>query len=227
MIASAPKQQRLARRRYAWLWRVTPALALLSAIGFFLLGTRENRPRAPEISAFPARMGPFVMLRDESLDPAVRDTLAADALLNRTYRDPAAGRFADLLIAWYASQRGGESQPHSPQVCLPAGGWTPESSGEIAIQTAEGPIRVNRYLVRNGPERAVVLYWYQLMSRAVASEWTAKMWLMSDALFHRRSDEGLVRIVVWRGNGPAAQAEATAADFARAVYPAIATSLPR
>jgi len=66
-----------------------------------------------------------------------------------------------VFVAWFQSQRGGESQPHSPQVCLPAAGWTPTVSDRIAMDTRSGAATVDRYIAKLGAERAFVLYWYQ------------------------------------------------------------------
>ncbi|MGA2329675.1 MAG: exosortase C-terminal domain/associated protein EpsI [Bryobacteraceae bacterium] len=72
-----------------------------------------------------------------------------------------------------ARNGGGERQPHSPRICLPANGWNTLSSGEVAIGTSAGPVTANRYLAASRNSRAAILYWYQLPRRTVASEWLA------------------------------------------------------
>jgi EpsI family protein len=86
---------------------------------------------------------------------------------------------------------------------------------------------VNRYIVAKGPERPVVLYWYQTLRRVIAGEWAAKFWLMSDALRDNRTDTALVRIVVWAPPGGDESATDGAAGFARSLYPALRDSLPQ
>jgi EpsI family protein len=129
-------------------------------------------------------------------------------------------------VAWFQSQRSGTSQPHSPQVCLPASGWVPESNGLIDIQTSAGAITVDRYVVVHGQERAVVLYWYQTPRRVVAGEWAAKFWLMADAVRDRRTDTSLVRVTTWVKTDLAA-ATRDATEFSKRLYPLLREVLPQ
>jgi EpsI family protein len=54
---------------------------------------------------------------------------------------------------------------------------------------------VNRFVIRKGTERQVVLYWYQSHGRVVASEYWSKMYLVFDAVRSHRSDAALVRVI--------------------------------
>jgi EpsI family protein len=72
-------------------------------------------------------------------------------------------------------------------------------------------------VVANRDARDVVLYWYQTPSRAVASEWAAKFWLMADALRYHRTDTSLVRVVVPTNASDDQAASIAAARFAMAV----------
>ncbi len=191
----------------------------------------EHPPVPPALSQFPATLAEWRELREDPIDPDVANTLKADRLLSRTYihstgTNPGA-ESAGFLVAWFQSQRAGASQPHSPQVCLPASGWTPESTGLLAITTAAGAITVNRYVVADRSERAVILYWYQTSRRAIAGEWASKFWLVADAFRDRRTDTALVRIVVESQPGDDDRATRTAVDFARSVYPVLREALPR
>jgi EpsI family protein len=102
---------------------------------------------------------------------------------------------------------------------LPASGWTPEVTDELTIDSAAGAIVVNPYVVANRTQRAVVLYWYQTPRRAIASEWSAKLWLVADALRDRRTDTALVRVIAWPAERGDQAATAAAMDFARDLYP--------
>jgi hypothetical protein len=118
----------------------------------------------------------------------------------------------NLFVAWFQSQRGGRTQPHSPKVCLPGAGWTAEDSGEIQIQTPAESIPANRLVASNLGQRAVVLYWYQTPRRVLAGEWESKFWLIPDALRDHRTDTALVRVVVWTGKGQEAEATETGSN---------------
>jgi EpsI family protein len=170
------------------------------------------------------------MLSDDPLDADTVRTLGADRILNRTYQRRDSAQPVNLLVAWFQSQRAGASQPHSPKVCLPASGWQPVTSSLVNIDTAAGPIEVNRYVVAKRRRRAVVLYWYQNASRAVAGEWASKFWTVAGAFTERRTDLALVRVVVQgrRKDGPADLERGTsiAAELARDAYPLLGSELP-
>jgi hypothetical protein len=117
----------------------------------------ERLPAPPDLSRFPAAFGAWERLQEDPIDPAVAGELQADQLLSRTYIRRQDGSVAALLVAWFQSQRSGTRQPHSPKVCLPASGWTPETTGELMLHTAAGVIAVNRYTITNSRQRAVAV----------------------------------------------------------------------
>jgi EpsI family protein len=179
----------------------------------------ERPPTPPPLSHFPVEAGGWTVLREDPVAADMARELGADRLWSRIYVRTSTGSLASLLVAWFQTQRGGVRQPHSPKVCLPASGWTPEVVDEVTLDTTAGPIAVNRYVVANRRQRAVVLYWYQTPRRAIAGEWAAKLWLVADALRDRRTDTALVRVVAWPGEGGDAAATTVAMGFARNLYP--------
>ena len=146
--------------------------------------------------------------------------VAADA-------DPTPG--SDLLsfsiyVGYYDGQTKGKTI-HSPKNCLPGSGWEALGSTVAAVNTPDGTVEVNRYLLQNGDERALVLYWYQGRGRVQASEYMVKWDLLRDAALMHRSDEALVRIVV-----PIVESEEISFDLAQLVaeklVPALDNALP-
>ena len=132
-----------------------------------------------------------------------------------------------MFVAAFRSQRNGKA-PHSPKNCLPGSGWTQLSSDmyPVDIGTAQ-PIIVNRYVVQFGDQRSLVMYWYQSRDRVVASEYTAKFYVMADAIRLNRTDTALVRVVVpianrRRGHGR----PATAATFVKTFFSPLRKILP-
>ena len=211
-----------------WSRALVPAVLVAQALMAGLGGATERPPAMADLSRFPDRIGLWSKTSDQKVDPAVEAQLGADQLISRTYVSVPAGTVADLFIAWFQSQRGGKTQPHSPKVCLPGSGWTPVESGEMQIETAAGAIPVNRYVISsNFGQRAVVLYWYQTPRRVLAGEWESKFWLIPDAIRDHRTDTSLVRVIVWTTKGAEAAATATAADFARGLHPVLRETLPR
>lgn len=206
---------------------VVPAFLAVQALLVYWVAGEQQLPAPPNLARVPAAFGDWAQLREEPLDPEIVNELHADRLLNRLYVSRGAGSLASLFVAWFQSQRGGQAQPHSPKVCLPGSGWIPQEAGDMNIATSTGPMTVNRYLVSNGSERAVVLYWYQTPRRVIASEWASKFWLVVDGMRDKRTDTALVRIVAWSGIGGDQAATRTAASFAEKIYPQLREQLPR
>jgi EpsI family protein len=187
----------------------------------------ERPPVPPDLSRFPAEVGQWQQFREDPMAPDIAAELGADQVLSRTYVDRSAGLFGSVLVLWYQSQRAGNSQPHSPTMCLPGSGWIPEVTGEVTLDTPEGAITVNRYVVVKGRERAAVLFWYQRSRRVVAGEWAAKLWLVADAIRDKRTDTSLVRIILWETAGDDNAAIRAATGLARNFYPLLRERLPR
>ena len=70
---------------------------------------------------FPRDLGSWSGLH-QNLEPNVERVLGADDYLNVTYVSPAAPTSITLFTAYYNKQTEG-SGIHSPEVCLPVGGW--------------------------------------------------------------------------------------------------------
>jgi EpsI family protein len=187
----------------------------------------ERPPAAPALSGFPAEVGQWKLIRPDPIAADVAMQLGADRLFSQTYMQSPTGLFTSLLVAWFQTQRGGARQPHSPKVCLPASGWTPEVADEVTLDTTAGAITVNRYVVANHAQRAVVLYWYQTPRRVIAGEWAAKFWLVPDALRDKRTDTAMVRVIAWSAGGNDQAATTVATGFARELYPRLREFLPR
>jgi EpsI family protein len=205
---------------------LVPVFLASQALLVHWTGTFEHPPAKPDLTGFPRQIGTWERIREDPVDPATEAKLGADRLVSSTYARK--GQVANLFVAWFQSQRAGTSQPHSPQVCLPASGWVPEATGLMDIQTRAGKITVNRYVIAKGSERAVVLYWYQTPRRVVAGEWAAKFWLMADALRDRRTDTSLVRVTSWVGSDSDASAATKVASlFSEHLYPMLKETFPQ
>ncbi len=184
----------------------------------------EAIPAGRPLSTLPATLGSWKLLQEGVIDDETRDILKADDLLNRFYSSGNQG--ANLFVAAFRSQRNGKA-PHSPKNCLPGSGWTPLNSGTVAIDVGRAmPIVVNRYVVAHGDDRSLVLYWYQSRDRAIASEYTAKFWVVADAMRLNRTDTALVRVVVPIVNRDEDAATKSATDFVKAFYGTLREYLP-
>jgi EpsI family protein len=176
-------------------------------------------PRVPDLAAVPYAFGEWSGGEAPPLDADTLRILAADHVLNRTYagtdRIP-----VGLYVAYYAKQRPGVSI-HSPLHCLPGTGWETIDVGTRDLGgTGPASGSVRRIVVRKGMQRALVLYWYSLHGRVIASEVTSKLTQLADSIWLHRSDAALVRIVVpIRASVESADAEGLA--FARDLAPIV------
>jgi exosortase D (VPLPA-CTERM-specific) len=165
------------------------------------------------------------------LDPEVEGVLAADDYLSARYTGP--GGAVDLFVAWYARQAGGAGI-HSPEVCLPTGGWeVSDWRQEVVAVPATGPgavpgrtiaVPVNRAVIQKGLERQLVWYWFEGRGRRETSDYLAKLAVVWDAAADGRSDGALVRLVT--PIGPGEDEDAAAARLTRFLAEAL-PDLPR
>jgi EpsI family protein len=114
--------------------------------------------------------------------------------LLRSFGSDSTPRFS-VYVGYYAYQTQGRTI-HSPKNCLPGAGWEPLEATQDSILTPLGMTVVNRYVLANREEKAVVLYWYQGRGRVAANEYRVKLELLRDSALHGRSEEALVRVVV-------------------------------
>jgi EpsI family protein len=175
----------------------------------------------PPLQNFPVTIGSWHS-EDLPFEPGVVKEIGVDDYTNRKYLG--AGRPIELYIGYYKDQRSGDAI-HSPKNCLPGEGWEPVRSSQIQIGSANKPVLVNEYIVENGTERDLVLYWYQTHGRIVASEYWAKFWLVADGVRHRSTDGAMIRIWTTAEDGEDS-AYSRATDFARRVYPHVSEFLP-
>jgi EpsI family protein len=200
---------------------------VVQATVFYTASRGERVPAGRPLDLFPAQLGSWQEVQNYPVEQEIRDQLKADDLLNRLYGDSESHTAVGLFVAYFKTQRTGQS-PHSPKNCLPGSGWEPEATGflDVAVEGQPEPIRINRYVVSHGDEKSVVLYWYQSRRRVIASEFSAKFWLVMDSIRYHRSDTALVRVtipVVDNGQDAAARA---GVSFVRILFPVLQGYLP-
>ncbi|HLY18170.1 MAG TPA: EpsI family protein [Bryobacteraceae bacterium] len=212
------------RNKYAGI--LTLALALQATL-FYAASRGERVPEGAPLDLFPAQMGSWRETQNYPVEQEIREQLKADDMLNRLYEDTQAPAAAGLFVAYFKTQRTGQS-PHSPKNCLPGVGWEPEAMGvlEVPVDGQPQPIRINRFVVSQGGEKSVVLYWYQSQRRVIASEFLAKFWLVMDSIRHHRSDTALVRVTVPVAGNDQEGATRQGVAFVRALFPVLKSYLP-
>jgi EpsI family protein len=202
--------------------------AILAFAATFTVGIDIQRsvPLRTELSAsVPDTLLGFSS-RDEEIPEDQRRVAGMTNYLLRYYTPRAtnATPWVQVYVGYYDHQTQGRTI-HSPKNCLPGAGWEPLASRTSEIATASGPQTVNRYLLKNKAERALVLYWYQGRGRFQANEYLVKWNLLRDAALRRRTDEALVRIVV-PVTGTEDEAFRLASSMANALMSAVTRALP-
>ncbi len=137
-----------------------------------------------------------------TLEKQYIDALRFDDYLLADYRS-GDGQPVNLYTAYYRSQRKGQSA-HSPQSCLPGGGWEISSLDRVSLSAGSGTLRklnVNRALIQKGGQKQIVLYWFKQRERIITNEYLVKLFLFWDGMSRGRTDGALVRIASLVGPG--------------------------
>jgi EpsI family protein len=207
--------------------RILTVVLFAQASLFYGFSRRENVPAHQQLENFSFPSDKWTMVEDSKLDPDTLEVLKADDILSRLYVNKQTGQAATLFVAYFETQRTGKI-PHSPKNCLPGSGWTPSQSGvtEISVPGQAQPIRVNQYVVSRGQNQSIVLYWYQARNRIIASEYSAKIYTVADAIRYNRSDTALVRVVVNVSDGNISEAMRTGISFVQSFFQPLKNYLP-
>ena len=209
--------------------RFTLAALLIAGAAIFLQARARSEvfpPRLP-LKQFPAQLGGWTGT-DVAIDKEVLEILGPGDFLVRIYQNQQKTPYVDLFIAYFRSQRAGDTI-HSPQHCLPGSGWAPIENQRISLSMpGHEPFPANRYLIAKGDSRQLVLYWFWAHNRGVASEYWAKFYLVADSIKMNRSDGALVRITTPMFPGETADAaQRRILPFAGEVMPLLDNYIPR
>jgi EpsI family protein len=194
-------------------WGLLAVLSLGGGIINVWQSAGEARVARRPLKDFPTQIGSWRQTGDDvRLDDETEKVLRADDYLSRNF--VSGGRTASFYVGYYSTQRNGATY-HSPLNCLPGSGWVMSDAARITITPVGGgaSFEVNRFVVVNGRDRALMVYWYQGRGRAVASEYWGKVYTVLDSVRRRRSDGAMVRVMVPLGNSQE-EAQETAVELA-------------
>ena len=205
-------------------------LVLISQAAFYyaVAARSERIPTIAPLDTFPHTVPGWRMNRDLPVEDEIRGILKADDLLNREYVNVRKAAVpVSLFIAFFKTQRYNQS-PHSPKNCLPGNGYDTiiDTKTSFTVPGWNRPIAANKFVVQHGDEKSVVLYWYQSHNRVIPSEYTAKIWLVLDAIRYHRSDTSIVRIVVPVDGNDYDGATNLGIEFIQSVFPSLLKALP-
>ena len=187
---------------------------------------REKIPMIRPFSDFPVRVGDWTGRRVD-MEQMFVDALDLSDYVIVDYED-AKGRSVNFYVAYYESQRKGESI-HSPETCLPGSGWVFRSAGRKEVNLGDGrPLMpVNRAIMEKDGQRQVSFFWFAQRGRILTNAYELKFYAFWDALTMQRTDGALVRLItpVYELEEPA-QAEKRLEAFMRELVPILAEYLP-
>ena len=185
--------------------RRIPATSALITAAVLLLACGVLWQVVPARTAEPVarqRLAMFPMQIDDRhgnairLEPVIERVLKADDYLLADYSGN--GKLpVNLLISYYAAQNAGAGI-HSPEVCIPGGGWEVSRWAQARIRVGKGEgtvLDVNRAIIQKGLERQLVYYWFDERGRRFTNDYVAKLYSIWDSIVMGRSDGALVRVV--------------------------------
>lgn len=208
------------------------AAALVStaiAAAFVLVPAREHAVVERDTFAlFPRQVGEWqgTMI---SLEPDIEKVLGATDYVNAGYAVPGQPGYVSFFSAWYEKQTEGDGI-HSPEVCLPVGGWEIFSINPHTLtfpDTVYGTFTVNRAVIQKGMSKQLVYYWFEQRGQRMTNDYKAKVSVVWDSLTRGRTDGALVRFVTEIAPGETeAVAEARMQDFMALVLPRLPRFIP-
>ncbi|MCF7702194.1 VPLPA-CTERM-specific exosortase XrtD [Loktanella sp. M215] len=212
--------------------RVAPSPGVIVATGLtlaisalFILTPAPERimPDRDRFSAFPRDILDWNSYTIP-LEPDVEQVLKASDYINAVYTSPSnPNTYINFFAAYYDKQTEG-SGIHSPEVCLPVGGWEIFSIAQTPIampDTVYGTFDVNRAVIEKGLSRQLVYYWFEQRGTRMTNDYMAKIDVVYDSLTIGRTDGALVRFVT-----PIAESE-TEADADARMQKFMADLLPK
>ena len=221
-------QSRLPGNKTSPVYLYSVALLIPFAMFSALIGERQEiAPSRPEFLNFPMQIGSWQgnpLPMEQQYISALRfdDYLLADYV-------SAGEHSVNLYIAYYSSQKKGQSA-HSPQSCIPGGGWEIASQQTIELplgDSVNSAYPANRILIQKDGQKQLVIYWFKQRERILSNEYLVKMFLFWDALLKGRSDGALIRLAAAVNQGQREEdVERQMTEFARLIQPKLTRFIP-
>lgn len=147
-------------------------------------------------SSFPRDIGDWTGTL-QILNPEIEKVLGATDYIDATFFAESEQSHVNMFSAWYEKQTEG-SGIHSPEVCLPVGGWEIFSLTQQIVHlptTPYGSFAVNRAVIQKGLSKQLVYYWFEQRGKRQTNDYAAKIGVVWDSLIIGRSDGAIVRFV--------------------------------
>jgi|TARA_R110002020_G_scaffold47754_2_gene136208 exosortase D (VPLPA-CTERM-specific) len=197
----------------------------------FLLTPAPDRvvPERDRFTLFPRSIGEWNGYTIP-LEPETAAVLNASDSINAIFTK--AGQndtYVNFFSAYYEKQTEG-SGIHSPEVCLPVGGWEVFSIDPTPVtieNTVYGSFSLNRAVIEKGLSRQLVYYWFEQRGERMTNDYLAKVDVVWDSLTTGRTDGALVRFVTPINPGETeADADARLQGFMGELLPRLPRYIP-
>jgi exosortase D (VPLPA-CTERM-specific) len=186
---------------------------------------REKMPASKHFSQFPLTVGAWAGTRQHMEEMFIKSLDLSDyTMIDFKSAD---GKRVGFYVAYYESQRKGESI-HSPETCLPGGGWVFKEAGDRKISLSGGKaIAVNSAFMEKAGEKQLAYYWFPQRGRVLTNAYQLKIFTFWDALTKHRTDGALVRLItpVYDTEDPA-EADRRLAAFTQEIVPVVNQFIP-
>jgi EpsI family protein len=223
-LATMPASDRLTSPSYLY---SVGLLSLLPVMAAQLIDRAEIVPTRQPFLDFPMQIKRWSGT-SFPLEARYVEVLRFDDYLLADYIQPLTAP-VNIYVAYYLSQRKGQSA-HSPQTCIPGGGWEITSIDSIPVHSgraAKEPRVVNRVHIQKGDQRQLVLYWFKQRERVIANEYLVKFYVLWDAMTRQRTDGALIRVTTpIQQNEDDTVAEHRVLEFAQDVEPVLRAYVP-
>ena len=177
---------------------IAATLLTIAVSATFILAPVSERilPDRDKFSLFPRNITEWSGT-SQPFSKAVENALGADDYINIRYHNQSEKNYVSLFSAYYKEQTKG-SGIHSPEVCLPGGGWEIYSFGTQTVDMSSTPygiFDVNRAIIQKGLSKQLVYYWFEQRGKRMTNDYLAKAGVVYDSLTIGRSDGAIVRFV--------------------------------
>lgn len=191
-----------------------------------LTGRSEIRPERKPLTEFPLTMADW-RASEGRMESQIEQFLGMDDYVLADYRR-SSSEVVNFYVAYYGSQRKGVS-PHSPEVCIPGGGWQITDLSRVpATLAGHQAFEVNRVVIDQAGQRQIVYYWFEQRGRRISNEYWMKWYLLSDSVTRNRTDGALVRLTTPVGVlESASMADRRLLDFMQLAAPRLGPFVPQ
>lgn len=197
-------------------------VVVLFALTFFAMQFFDDVKSTPilrPLNTFPEKIDGWKLVQKRVLSQSVSDMLGVDDYIDYTYVNSQGARI-DLYVSYFSALGIGGGY-HSPQNCLPGGGWNILSVEKVPIDyNGSRDADINQMIIQNAGKQQMVYYWFQNRGRIIASEYWDKIYTVLDSISMRRRDGSFVRVMSY-GND-----DQLAKDFSQKIARALKDYLP-